>query len=646
MKGLKKILTLVFFIVSIIGYSQNTQEIISDLKKDLQSNPDEKKRAIIYSDLTWYYSNISIDSALVYGQKAINQSLKLGDSTIIAQAYGDVSTVYLKKGDYNQSLKYLKNVLAIRKAKNDILGLAKVYSGIGLLYYNQNESDLSMKNYLIGLEYANRANDEKVIHNIKNAMSGLLVDLKDYKKALVYSQSAINYYEKINATATLCPMYINKGNIYLGLKDTLNALKMFEKGKQICNETGNKLFLAKALNNIGVIRVAQKKFEESRKVFEESKKSTENLNSDFMDFKMKLNDVEVLNRAEKFKESKVLLLQLKKYFEKQNGLDNLLLTYQYFIPVCSYLSEKDSVAFYQEKYLKLNQKINDSEVLKKTIELETKYQTAKKEKQLLEKDIQVKNKNNLIFSLVGISIFLFLLGLLIYRQQKLKNKQQEQEFQLKSAIAQIETQNQLQEQRLSISRDLHDNIGAQLTFVISSVDNLKHGNQITDNKIVNQLTKISDFTKSTIIDLRDTIWAMNSNEFSFEDLRSRIFNFIEKAKSAKENIDFKFNVDESLQDLKFSSLIGINLYRTIQEAINNAVKYSDANEIIVDVKNVSNKIQIEIQDNGKGFDIENTEFGNGLYNMKKRIEEIDGTFEINSIINKGTKIRFEIQKKV
>lgn len=359
---------------------------------------------------------------------------------------------------------------------------------------------------------------------------------------------------------------------------------------------------------------------------------------------MKLNDVEVLNRAEKFKESKVLLLQLKKYFEKQNGLDNLLLTYQYFIPVCSYLSEKDSVAFYQEKYLKLNQKINDSEVLKKTIELETKYQTEKKEKQLLEKDIQVKNKNNLIFSLVGISIFLFLLGLLIYRQQKLKNKQQEQEFQLKSAIAQIETQNQLQEQRLSISRDLHDNIGAQLTFVISSVDNLKHGNQITDNKIVNQLTKISDFTKSTIIDLRDTIWAMNSNEFSFEDLRSRIFNFIEKAKSAKEDVDFKFNVDESLQDLKFSSLIGINLYRTIQEAINNAVKYSDANEIIVDVKNGSNKIQIEIQDNGKGFDIENTEFGNGLYNMKKRVEEIDGTFEINSLIDRGTKIRFDIPK--
>ncbi len=91
-------------------------------------------------------------------------------------------------------------------------------------------------------------------------------------------------------------------------------------------------------------------------------------------------------------------------------------------------------------------------------------------------------------------------------------------------------------------------------------------------------------------------------------------------------------------------MIGINIYRTIQEAINNAIKYSESSKISVDVKSFQDKIQIEIQDNGKGFDIENTDFGNGLHNMKKRIEEIDGTFEINSLIGRGTKIRFEIPK--
>ena len=216
---------------------------------------------------------------------------------------------------------------------------------------------------------------------------------------------------------------------------------------------------------------------------------------------------------------------------------------------------------------------------------------------------------------------------------------------MKTAISAIETQNKLHEQRLSISRDLHDNIGAQLTFVISSVDNLKFGNQITDSKITNQLTKISEFTKSTIIELRDTIWAMNTNEFTFEDLRSRIFNFIEKAKSAKENINFKFDVDDSLKDEKFSSIIGINLYRTLQEAVNNAVKYANATEINVNVFNQNNQIKIEINDNGKGFDLETVDFGNGLNNMKKRIEEVKGSFELQSDVNKGTTIHILITKK-
>jgi signal transduction histidine kinase len=183
-----------------------------------------------------------------------------------------------------------------------------------------------------------------------------------------------------------------------------------------------------------------------------------------------------------------------------------------------------------------------------------------------------------------------------------------------------------------------------LTFVISSIDNLKYGNKITDNKINNQLTKISDFTKSTIIELRDTIWAMNNSEFTVEDLYSRILNFIEKAKSAKDDINFKFKIDEQMKTLKFSSVVGINLYRTIQEAVNNAIKYSEAKDIDVEVKKAENQIKITIKDNGKGFDIENTDLGNGLYNMKKRIEEVNGTCEIQSKPNKGTTITILLTK--
>jgi signal transduction histidine kinase len=184
---------------------------------------------------------------------------------------------------------------------------------------------------------------------------------------------------------------------------------------------------------------------------------------------------------------------------------------------------------------------------------------------------------------------------------------------------------------------LHDNIGSQLTFIISSVDNVKYGFDITNEKLDNKLTNISSFAKETILELRDTIWAMNSNEIAFEDLEIRINNFIEKAKLSKENISFSFAIDENLKQQKLSSVEGMNIYRTIQEAINNAIKYAEADIISVIIKQQANQTAINIKDNGKGFDPETTEKGNGLNNMKKRIEEIGGTFSLISGVD-GTKI--------
>ena len=233
----------------------------------------------------------------------------------------------------------------------------------------------------------------------------------------------------------------------------------------------------------------------------------------------------------------------------------------------------------------------------------------------------------------------------IYRQQKLKNNQEKQEHELKLAITKIETQNKLQEQRLNISRDLHDNIGAQLTFIISSVDNIKYGFNVENPKLSSKLNHISTFTKSTIIELRDTIWAMNSNAITFEDLELRIMNFIEKAKQAKENIDFRFEIASNLNAVEFTSIVGMNIYRTIQESVNNAIKYANAKVIGIEIKEEADVIKIIISDDGTGFDISNTTFGNGLSNMKKRIGAIGGTFEINSELEKGTIIKLSINKK-
>ena len=196
---------------------------------------------------------------------------------------------------------------------------------------------------------------------------------------------------------------------------------------------------------------------------------------------------------------------------------------------------------------------------------------------------------------------------------------------------------------MSISRDLHDNIGAQLTFIISSIDNIKYAFDITNEKLDNKLTHISSFAKETILELRDTIWAMNSNEISFEDLEIRINNYIEKAKEAKDQISFSFAIDPILKGQKLTSVQGMNIYRTIQEAVNNSIKYANASVVSISAKVVDNQLKISIQDNGIGFDETTIEKGNGLQNMQKRIEEIGGVFHLSSS-NEGTRIDILLKK--
>lgn len=444
--------------------------------------------------------------------------------------------------------------------------------------------------------------------------------------------------KKNNLESGLCTSYLTLGNVYLREKDTVNALKFYNKCIQFSKKTGNKLSLSSALVNIGGIKSQQSKSKEANSLLSKSKQIRDSLNIQNQESALSLFVIKEKILDSRFNEAKEDLLKLKKVYENNpNEKEGLLETYYCLISTYGYLNEPDSVSSYTNKSSNLQVEILETKVIKQTAELETKYQTAKKEKLLQQKEAEAKQKNMMLVGISFLAFFIALIGFLIYRQQKLKTAQQEKEFELKSAISKIENQNKLQEQRLSISRDLHDNIGAQLTFIISSVDNIKYAFEITNEKLDHKLSNISSFAKDTIIELRDTIWAMNSNEISFDDLEIRINNYIEKAKEAKDQISFSFAIDPVLKTQKLSSVQGMNIYRTIQEAVNNAIKYANASIISINAKKSNDLTKITIQDNGLGFDQATIQKGNGLQNMQKRIEEIGGKFSIESS-NEVTKI--------
>lgn len=543
---------------------------------------------------------------------------------------------------------FLKNAQDAKHI-NYRLGEADSYSNLGLIYYvlGKYEKDFQYSLKAISI-YESLGAKEKLASEYGEM--GYKIKRRNFEKALFYMQKAKRIAELNHFQKPLLSIYNNYGVLKEMQQQFDSALYFYNKGLLIKERTNDSIGIPYSLNNIAGIYVIRKEFNKAKPLFDRA-----------LDIRMRLKDaVGIMENYTAYGD----------FYAAQNNPKEAILWYEKALQKAQ---ESHYINFIQNSYKRLSEQY---EVLKnekaalynfkmhaqykdsllnkdtnaKIAELEVKFETNKKEKQLIEnknqllqKEIEVKNAKYFSIGIILFALFLGLIGFLLLRQQKLKNRQQEQEFQLKSAIAQIESQNQLQEQRLTISRDLHDNIGAQLTFIISSVDNIKYAFDIQNPKLDGKLQNISSFTKSTIVELRDTIWAMNSNEITFEDLRARILNFIENAKTATENIDFQFSIDEDLNQLELTSVIGMNLYRTLQEAVNNALKYADPTKISIAVKKIENALSLEIQDDGVGFDTETVAKGNGLLNMQNRIESLGGIFTLHTELGKGTSISILLQ---
>ena len=643
----KKIFAIIFSICGFYySFPQSPRKIIDSLKIELSKSPKASLEAKIYGDLTWYYGSISTDSALVYGKKAMALAKKIKDSVFLAQTISDNAVIYYLKGDYSTSEKLFRESLKIRALQKDSAGIASLNFKIGNIYGKKAQLDSSMVYYLKALDFYEKKKADVIVNSLKSNIGTIHMTLKNYDKALEYFNENIDFFEKNNEYELLGNVLVNRASIYLYKKDTLQAISDLKKGIEISEKVNSYPTLGTAYNNLGTIFNDKKDYQKAKKHILKSIEIREkgNLKTELESSKLTLAGI--YNQLGEFKKSKPILLENIKVFKRESVIDKLLLAYLQLIPVYAYESKPDSVSYYTNLYVK-TQEVNAQEAMQNiTSELETKYETEKKEKEILsqraniaEKELHINQKNTQIIGLGILAIVVAILGYMFYNQQKLKNHQFQKESELKEALIKIENQNNLQEQRLAISRDLHDNIGAQLTFIISSIDNLKYGFKITNEKLTSKLSSISIFTKETIYELRDTIWAMNKNEISLEDLQTRISNFIEKANISTEHTQFNFTIDSSLpNNLTFTSFEGMNIYRIIQEAINNALKYANANTIDVQFIKGNEQLMVSIVDDGKGFDILQVEDGNGINNMKKRASEIAATLKISSEVNKGTAI--------
>jgi len=360
------------------------------------------------------------------------------------------------------------------------------------------------------------------------------------------------------------------------------------------------------------------------------------------------NLIDVYNNTNQFDKAKQAINEADILIRQDSTLYNFSESF-YINSVKTYyaIREPAKAEVYFDAYLGLKDSLFSKENAKALANIEAKLKTKEKEAELaqakaelLEKELKVRRQNLFIYGSISALIILILLLYFIIQSSQLKNKKLLKEAELNAALVKIELKNELEEQRLRISRDLHDNIGSQLTFVISSLQYIQYQKEIKLEDIKKRLEQIGSFTQQTIQELRDTIWAMNKEELILSDLINRLDTFINQLNIQEVmQTSITDKVEAKKETVYFTAIEGIQIYRVIQESINNAVKHADAKVIKIKFDLISNQLKIQIIDNGVGFDMDKVSYGNGLNNLEKRAQRLQSKLEIKSEIAKGTSIK-------
>ncbi|GEQ85756.1 two-component sensor histidine kinase [Patiriisocius marinistellae] len=339
-----------------------------------------------------------------------------------------------------------------------------------------------------------------------------------------------------------------------------------------------------------------------------------------------------------------------------NELDSTRAAYSYYrfgaMKVLSVIGEYEQAYNFLEKSIIFEHHLNFKENQQDINQLQVELETAEKEKQLLLSEQENKKQEYFLIALGGLlvlgSFIAVLINLNTKRKQRIAEQEKEIEIQkierllkeqeLTTIDAMIEGQ---EKERQRLAGDLHDNVGATLAAAKLQFEHLKR-NRAKSNITDELYEKTSFLLADAYSKIRNISHINNSGVIAKNGLLPAVQKLARNA-----SINGKLNIEVSDFGLenRIENTLEIMLFRVIQELVTNIIKHSKASEASIAITQHEGIINIIIEDNGIGISEERkliNSTGMGLENIEKRIEHIDGTFEIDSSLGKGTTIIIDI----
>ena len=624
---MKKIVFLFCWLSTLSLSAQNSN--IDSLKRVLESRQTAKDSAKILIDLCWEYRFINADTARDYGMKALELAQKNGIREYEVEALHNIGVTHEAQGNYDQALGLELKALEFRKEIGDESKTANTLNNIGIIYDEQGNYKSALEYYHEARKIYEKLGDEKKIAMVLVNMAIVLKSQGEYAKVIEYYREALAIYQKLKNEFGVAVCYANLGSVFYYLPDYDSALQYSLKATKEFETQNIQQFLGSSLCNAGMAydklgdREKAKSYLLKAKMMNKQYDNKKEL-SFAMIYLSKVYQSEGLLQLAETEASEALTIATK-----INALQQVMEARLALAEIQA--SKNDFKKAYQEyrEYVLIKDSIYQQDKTRQIAQLQTEYETVKKENQILQlkqvnelKDARLNQSIITIILLVAILGGILAFGFLWKNRITLKQQAELQatraslrEGQLKAVIASQE------EERKRFAADLHDGLGQMISALRLSLSNEK----VDANALSHALGVLSDMNveiRNIAFNLMPQVLMKSGLEEALKEFALRI-NRTGSVSVAVQTFDLDNDMPAEHR---------IALYRICQEWVNNVIKYSGGNHISIQLVKHPQELVLTIEDNGRGFDPNSLleSVGNGWKNINSRLHMIKGSIEIDT----------------
>ena len=622
--------------------------IVDSLKVVLHTAKDTAKAKVL-SDLCWEYRNISVDSAILYGMRAIEYSRTKKYELQLAQALNDIGIIYSDKADYEHALQVYTESFSIRKQFSDSMGMASLYLKIGIAYQKKGNLNLALKNQLSALSLYESLDFKKGISYCLNNIALIHYNMGNNEKSLEYHQKSFDLKQSQNDQYGMAGSLVNMGNIYFEQKNYARTIEVQTLALAMLRKIGDREYLSACLNNLGSAYIQTGQNNLALPYIKEALE----LRKAEMDKKGMLssyiNLANVYYNLKQFAQSEIAFDEALQLSLKTNALAEQEMLYKNLAQVAEKSGKYKDALDYLNQYIVLHDSLLNNHLNTEVADMQTKYESDKKEKEnlLLKsenalKELAIAEQKSRQTILVTVLVLLVLSSFFVIYFIRYRNQLKLSDTLLQQEKIRLHEVLQTQElERKRISAELHDGVGQMMAAVrmrVSALEEYVDKTHQTDfentllliDKSCTELRQISH-------ELMPSILVKTGLTGALKELES----FYNKSNGTALIIDVS-----GLQQ-RPGEIVEINMYRVLQELIGNAMKYAQATEIQVQVFNNETALTIMVEDNGQGFEKEKliASTGNGWHNIESRVALLKGILELDTKPGKGTAVFIEVPLK-